>query len=168
MCARGAIVEGGAQSVMTAFNRQGVIYSATNKNLLNNVLRGEWGFQGHITTDGFSKSSLYKTHYEEMFDAGMDFFCLDPGETPAAIQSFVANGDGYMLQCLRNMTKHNVYAAVNSVSVNGLSSNSVVVTVVPWWQTALLAATAVFTIGFVASTALYAVELASDKKRKAE
>ncbi len=164
----GAIVEGGAQSVMTAFNRQGVIYSATNKNLLNNVLRGEWGFQGHITTDGFSKSSLYKTHYEEMFDAGMDFFCLDPGETPAAIQSFVANGDGYMLQCLRNMTKHNVYAAVNSVSVNGLSSNSVVVTVVPWWQTALLAATAVFMIGFMASTALYAVELASDKKRKAE
>ena len=76
------------------------------------------GLHRHITTDGFSKSSLYKTHYEEMFDAGLTFFCLDPGETAAAIQSFIDAGDGYMLQCLRQMTKHNIYVAVNSVSAN--------------------------------------------------
>lgn len=49
----GAFVEGGAQSVMTAFNRIGVVYAAVNVPLLKNVLRGEWGFKGHITTDGF-------------------------------------------------------------------------------------------------------------------
>ena len=162
----GGFAEGGAHSVMTAFNRLGVIYAATDKNLLTNVLRGEWGFKGHITTDGFSKSSLYKVHYEEMFDAGLTFFCLDPGETPAAIQSFVAAGDGYMLQQLRQMTKHNIYAAVNSVSVNGLSSNSIVVTVVPAWQTAMLAATAVFAIGFVVCGALCIAGTFSGKKKE--
>ena len=162
----GGFAEGGANSVMTAFNRLGVTYAATDKNLLTNVLRGEWGFQGHITTDGFSKSSLYKTHYEEMFDAGLTFFCLDPGETPAAIQSFIAAGDGYMLQQLRQMTKHNIYAAVNSVSVNGLSSNSVVVTIVPLWQTAMLAATAVFAVGFVVFGVLCVAGTFSGKKKE--
>jgi len=162
----GGFAEGGANSVMTAFNRLGVIYAATDKNLLTNVLRKEWGFKGHITTDGFSKSSLYKTHYEEMFDAGLTFFCLDPGETPAAMQSFIAAGDGYMLQQLRQMTKHNIYAAVNSVSANGLSSNSVVVTVVPWWQTAMLCATAVFAVGFVVCTAVSAAGIFSGKKKE--
>ena len=121
----------------------------------------------HITTDGFSKSSLYKTHYEEMFDAGLTFFCLDPGETAAAIQSFIDAGDGYMLQCLRQMTKHNIYVAVNSVSANGLSSNSVVVTVVPWWQTAMFSATAVFALGFVVCTVICVVSICKDKKRTA-
>ena len=163
----GAFCEGGANSVMTAFNRLGVIYAATDKALLTDLLRGEWGFEGHITTDGFSKSSLYKTHYEEMFDAGLTFFCLDPGETAAAMLSFIEAGDGYMLQCLRQMTKHNIYAAVNSVSVNGLSSNSIVVTVVPWWQTAMLAATAVFALGFVVCTVICVVSICKDKKRTA-
>lgn len=162
----GAFTEGGAHSVMTAFNRLGVIYAATDKHLLTNVLRDEWGFQGHITTDGFSKSSLYKTHYEEMFDAGLTFFCLDPGETPAAIQGFIAAGDGYMLQQLRQMTKHNIYAAVNSVSANGLSSNSVVVTIVPWWQTAMLTATALFAAGLVVCGALFAAGTFSDRKKE--
>ena len=161
----GGFAVGGANSVMTAFNRLGVIYAATDKALLTDLLRGEWGFEGHITTDGFSKSSLYKTHYEEMFDAGLTFFCLDPGETAAAMLSFIEAGDGYMLQCLRQMTKHNIYAAVNSVSVNGLSSNSIVVTVVPWWQTAMLAATAVFTLGFVVCTVICVASLVSGKKR---
>lgn len=162
----GALAEGGAQSIMTAFNRLGVTYAAADKNLLTNVVRNEWGFRGHITTDGFSKSSLYKTHYEEMFDAGVTFFCLDPGETPAAMQSFIAAGDGYMLQLLRQMTKNNIYAAVNSVSANGLSSNSVVVTVVPWWQTAMLAATAVFALGFVTCGALCVAGIFSGKKKE--
>ncbi len=161
----GAFVEGGANSVMTAFNRIGVIYAATDKTLLTDLLRGEWGFEGHITTDGFSSTSLYKTHYAEMFDAGLTFFCLDSGETTAAIISYIEDGDGYMLQLLRQMTKYNIYAAVNSVSVNGLSSNSVVVTTVPWWQTAMLAVTGISALAFVVCTISCVVNIATSKKR---
>ena len=71
-----------------------------------------------------------------------------------------------MLQQLRQMTKHNIYAAVNSVSVNGLSSNSVVVTIVPLWQTAMLAATAVFAVGFVVFGVLSVAGTFSGKKKE--
>lgn len=161
----GAFVEGGAQSVMTAFNRIGVVYAAVNLPLLTNVLRGEWGFKGHITTDGFSKSSLYKTHYMELITAGVDFLCLDPGETAAAVTAAIDAGDGYIMQQLREATKANVYAAVHSISANGLSSNSIVVNVVPWWETALLAATVIFGIAFIGCT-IASIVMTYGKKNK--
>jgi beta-glucosidase len=162
----GAFAKGGALSTMTAFNRIGVIYCAVNENLLTNVLRGEWGFEGHITTDGFSASSLYKTHYLEMYTAGLDFFCLDSGYNASAIEEAINAGDGNMMRMLRDMAKHNIYAAVHSVSVNGLSSNSVVVTVVPFWQTAMLVATAVFALVFVICVLLCIITMFSGKKSK--
>lgn len=160
----GAFCEGGALSVMTAFNKIGVTYTAANVNLLQNVLRGEWGFKGHVTTDGFTTASKFKNHYMEMVAAGVDYVCLDSGTVAGAVLEAIENGDGYMMECLRNATKRNVYVASRSVAMNGLSSDTVVVTVVPWWQTALLAATAVFAVGFVACTVVFTVDLLGEKK----
>jgi Beta-glucosidase-related glycosidases len=162
----GAFCEGGALSVMTAFNRLGCVYAATSVPLITNVLCGEWAYKGHITTDGFSTSSLYKTHYQEMFTAGIDFFCLDPGETPAAMKAAINSNDGYMLERLRDMTKRNVYAASHTVSMNGLSSNSIVATIVPWWQILILAVTAVSAIGFLICLILSAVGIYGRKKER--
>lgn len=164
----GAFVEGGAQSTMTAFNRIGVVYCAANLPLLNNVLRGEWGFKGHITTDGFSKSSLYKTHYMEMITAGVDFLCLDPGETAAAVTAAIDAGDGYIMQQLREATKANVYAASRSISVNGLSSNSIIVNIVPWWEVVLLVVTAICGIAFIGCTVACVVMTYGKKNKKVE
>lgn len=38
-------------AVMSSFNLIGPIYSGSNPYLLNNVLRGEWGYQGMVLTD---------------------------------------------------------------------------------------------------------------------
>ena len=164
----GAFVEGGAQSVMTAFNRIGVVYAAVNVPLLKNVLRGEWGFKGHITTDGFAKTSTYKTHYMEMITAGVDFLCLDPGETAAAVTAAIDGGDGYIMQQLRRATKANVYAASRSISANGLSSNSIVVNIVPWWEMVLLVVTAICGITFIGCTAACVVMTYGKKNKKVE
>ena len=48
-----AVKEGGAKAVMSAFNYIGTTYTGGNNALLNNVLRGEWGFQGMVLTDYF-------------------------------------------------------------------------------------------------------------------
>lgn len=48
-----AVKEGGAKAVMSSFNYIGTTYSGGNNALLNNVLRGEWGFQGMVLTDYF-------------------------------------------------------------------------------------------------------------------
>lgn len=43
--------EGKSLAVMSSFNWIGTVPSCANNNLLNNVLRGEWGFQGMVETD---------------------------------------------------------------------------------------------------------------------
>lgn len=158
----GALADGNAASVMTAFNRIGVKYAGNNYNLITNVLREEWGFEGHATPDGYS-ANVFKTHYLETIAAGIDYNCLDPSYTETAVIEAIDNGDGYMLECLRRSAKNNVYASVRTVLANGLSTNSIVVTVVPWWKTALLAADAVFALGFVAFAVLTAVWLRPEK-----
>ena len=43
--------EGTSRAVMSSFNWIGTVPSCANNNLLNNVLRGEWGFVGMVETD---------------------------------------------------------------------------------------------------------------------
>ena len=43
--------EGTSQAVMSSFNWIGTVPSCANSNLLNNVLRDEWGFVGMVETD---------------------------------------------------------------------------------------------------------------------
>jgi hypothetical protein len=96
----------------------------------------------------------------------LNFYCLDPGENAAAVKAAIDDGDGQILQTLRARCKDNIYIMTRSVSVNGLSSNSTVITVVPAWQTALIVANFVFALGTVVFTVLCAVAVCSDRKRK--
>ena len=46
-----AVVEGGAMSVMTAYNKVNVYYCSENDHLNNEILRDEWGFKGFTVSD---------------------------------------------------------------------------------------------------------------------
>ena len=46
-----AVVEGGAMSVMTAYNKVNGYYCSENAHLNNEILRGEWGFKGMTVSD---------------------------------------------------------------------------------------------------------------------
>lgn len=46
-----AIKEGNPTSVMCAYNKINGIYCSENSNLLNNILRKEWGFKGLVVSD---------------------------------------------------------------------------------------------------------------------
>ena len=46
-----AIREGGAMSVMPAYNKVNGDYCSENEHLLNEILRGEWGFKGMTVSD---------------------------------------------------------------------------------------------------------------------
>ena len=48
---RKAVVDGGAWSVMGAYNRYGRQHCCHNERLLNEILRGEWGFDGVVVSD---------------------------------------------------------------------------------------------------------------------
>lgn len=55
-------------ALMTSFNRLGVTWTGGHYNLITNVLRGEWGFNGFIITD--ANSYLGRMDARQMIEAG--------------------------------------------------------------------------------------------------
>lgn len=147
----GPMCKGGALGIMTGFNRIGCTYVSVHPELLTGVLKTEWNFKGHLTTDAGSNS--YKSHALEQLVAGIDYTCWNTEVD--TIRNAINEGDGYILQCLRQSAKHNLYAASRSVSVNGLSSNSYVVQIIPGWQIALVAAAIGLTAAAVICLVVY-------------
>ena len=59
---RKAIQEGGAYSIMSAYNGLNGIPASLNRFLLTNVLRDEWGFDGYVITDCGAINFAYTMH----------------------------------------------------------------------------------------------------------
>ncbi len=57
-----AVREGGAQSVMASYNEIDGVPSHVNRWLLDDVLRGEWGFQGMVVADYEAINQLVSRH----------------------------------------------------------------------------------------------------------
>lgn len=57
------VLDAGALSVMTSYNSLDGIPCTSNKELLTNVLRKEWGFNGFVVSDLFSIDGLSGTHH---------------------------------------------------------------------------------------------------------
>ncbi len=58
-----AVVEAGVQSVMASYNEIDGIPAHVNHWLLGDVLRGEWGFQGFVASDGYGIHQLISEHH---------------------------------------------------------------------------------------------------------
>lgn len=170
----GAIVEGKTYSVMGAFNRIGCLYANYSYALLTNILRNEWGFEGHVTPDAVA-GSLYKQNWPLAIAAGTDYFCYNGllsamggtgDDVIVGMTKAIENGDGYALESLRNATKNNVNAYLHTNTVNGLSSNSKIVISTPWWEYALYVLIGVFSILTVVSFVVYVYLMLQERGKK--
>ena len=47
------VKDGGANGIMSAFNRVGAVWAGANHALITDLLRGEWGFHGTVITDWY-------------------------------------------------------------------------------------------------------------------
>ncbi len=59
---RAAVVEGGAYSVMSAYNRYLGESASASPFLLQDILRGRWGFPGYVVSDCGAISDIYRYH----------------------------------------------------------------------------------------------------------
>ncbi|MBS1804096.1 MAG: glycoside hydrolase family 3 C-terminal domain-containing protein [Acidobacteria bacterium] len=59
---RATIVEGKADSIMCAYNRVDNIPACANKMLLGDILRGDWHFNGFVTSDCGAISDFYESY----------------------------------------------------------------------------------------------------------
>ena len=77
-----AVREGGSLGIMTSYNRMNGVYCAENRQLLQDILRDEWGFEGFVVTDWFAGFTT-----EGAANAGLD---LEMPAPPRGYGKFLA------------------------------------------------------------------------------
>lgn len=60
---KACVMEGKAQSVMSAYNALNGIPCSANTRLLTDILRGEWGFDGYVVSDCGAISDIHLNHH---------------------------------------------------------------------------------------------------------
>ena len=87
---RMAVQQGGARSIMSAYNWINGRPSSANPELLSGILRDEWGFDGYVIADW---GSIY-TSAAQAINAGLDLeMPHTPGKFPAELPAAVAGGE---------------------------------------------------------------------------
>lgn len=165
----GALRKGKVNAVMSAFSRQGVKYTSSCNELNVNVLRGEWGFKGHVITDASSGATTgYKSHYTTSITTGTNTYCLDGSAVGGSViaKSIRDNDDGYLLEQLRLAAKNTSYALSRSATINGLTANTRIVLVTPVWQILTYVAMGFFILTAIASLAMFSVSKIKTSKKK--
>ncbi|HIV63603.1 MAG TPA: hypothetical protein H9693_02440 [Firmicutes bacterium] len=128
-----AVKDGGATGVMNAFNRIGTTWCGHHSNLQQNVLRGEWGFIGCIITDNAGLEAYMDI--KAGLQAGTDLW-MNSSESRYIIDGYAS--DPQIMTYVRNASHNILYSVANSVAMNGLSSNSRVVSIIPLWNVWLI------------------------------
>ena len=104
-----SVKEGGAQAVMSSFNYIGYTYAGASNNLLNTVLRDEWGFKGFVLTDYFGGYGYQNADQE------------------------IRNGNDSMLATTK-ITNHITDKSATSVKAMRTAAHNILYTTVNGWQ----------------------------------
>ena len=151
----GAVKDGGG-SVMSSFNRVGVVWSGANRNLMTGILRDEWGLEGGAITD----CSVYAIYMDYRYGvlAGQDLW---DGHGMGMSSLDGLNNDPAIVTAVQQAAKNIAYNYTHSHAMNVGSAEIIPIT--PWWQLALYGIAACFGV----LTALFLV-LAIVTKKKAK
>ncbi|MCD8295344.1 MAG: glycoside hydrolase family 3 C-terminal domain-containing protein [Clostridia bacterium] len=159
---QGGMEDANGLAVMVAFNRIGPMNACHSQGMLKQIMRGEWGYKGLISTDmmndcyyfnpesivmatvtqvaDFSTNDSYisATNSYNMSDASWSYLTINKVKV-----------DNNLVTQAREDMKYQLYAFANS-AVRGVETESVT----PWWEAALIAVIAVsatlFAVGAVA------------------
>lgn len=146
----------GASGVMLAFNRMGLHWSGMQKGLCTNFLRAECGMRGIVVTDMWYGTATPYMNIAAMLTAGAN---LVDGAVPQEDLDASRPGSGHadVGWGVRESMHRILYAVVHSNAMNGISSDTIIERITPWWQTALvviqvtLGAATVLSIGWAAA-----------------
>lgn len=134
-----SVKEGVAQAVMSSFNYIGYTYAGASSNLLQTVLRGEWGFKGFVLTDYFGGYGYQNADQEVR--AGNDSMLAT-----TKITNHITDKSATSVKAMRQAAHNILYTAANSWQY----ANGEPKVATPIWKTAMYVAwgvTAVLVIG---------------------
>ena len=148
--------------VMTGMNRLGAKWTG-GQGFCNTVLRAEYGMKGYVVSD-YNSSRVYMSPIQGVL-YGNDL----PDGNPAGGKGgkdydgndirFASYETGYgeLAWAMRTAAKNILYTVVNSNAMNGITGNTVIINVTPWWQIAVPVVTRVAQVAFIWAAALYGV-----------
>lgn len=152
-----SVKEGGAQAVMSSFNYIGYTYAGASNNLLNTVLRDEWGFKGFVLTDYFGGYG-YQNADQEIRNGN------DSMLATTKITNHITDKSATSVKAMRTAAHNILYTAANSWQY--ADGEPKVAT--PIWKTAMYVAWGVTAILVIALEALAIKRYMDRKKAKAE
>ena len=124
---------GDAHAVMVSWSFIGIKWSGENSNLLNTVLRDEWGFEGFTLTDFFRNNGHGFMNADAALAKGVDAMLSTYAGGPNVVQNpDAASSVKYMRQACKNV----MYTVVNSWMYEEDGVN----TSMPIWQRAVIGA----------------------------
>ena len=164
---QGAYEDKGALGIMTSFSRIGATPVNGHIGLLKNILRGEWGFKGLMSTDMMNSAGYFRP--EMIIASGVTQIAdFSTNETMQQVTStwnymtseLVQKNPGFVALA-REAMKYQLYAFANS-EVASVSFEKVT----PWWETAMNAAQYGFLGLGILSCLLYLVSSMKKKEEK--
>ena len=161
------IVNADAKCVMTAFNRLGAQWAGAYTELLTDWLRGEAGMEGFAVTDMYDDTYMVKAN--EVV-AGNDIPDNYVGDDISQFAAYGPNGttpNAAVAQALRTSSKRVLYTVLHSRGMDGISSNTQIVSVTPWWQMTLNVVQWTLTGLTALALILLLLDMAPRKKKKA-
>ena len=129
--------KGGVLAAMGIYGRQGLTYSPSCEALNKGVARDEWGFKGHLITD--AAVTDYASHFIDQLMGYTDMICFDfDGVSGTAVLEYIEeSNDGDVLLRMRDAVKNTVYVFNQSAAMNGLTTETRIETITPFWITTL-------------------------------
>lgn len=125
------VKDGDAHAVMVSWSFIGIKWAGENYNLINTVLRDEWGFEGFCLTDFFRNNGHGFMNADAALANGVDAMLSTYAGGPNVVQdSDNASSVKYMRQACKNM----MYTVVNS----WVYEEDGVDTGMPVWQKAII------------------------------
>ena len=152
-----SVKEGGAQAVMSSFNYIGYTYAGASNNLLNTVLRDEWGFKGFVLTDYFGGYG-YQNGDQEIRNGN------DSMLATTKITNHITDKSATSVKAMRTAAHNILYTAANGWQY--ADGEPKVAT--PIWKTAMYVAWGVTAVLVIALEALAIKRYMNRKKAKAE
>ncbi|MCX6080001.1 MAG: glycoside hydrolase family 3 C-terminal domain-containing protein [Chloroflexi bacterium] len=104
---KAVVQEAGIGSVMASYNEINGIPSHINTWLLKDILRGEWGFDGFVISDGWGVDDLYRLH------------SVASDESDAALQAFSSGVDMELGRCFKHLAKAVESGQLNMATLDG-------------------------------------------------
>lgn len=151
--------QGNANGVMMAYTRWGTTWSGGNKNLVTNIMRGEWGSNGKSITDNVL--TTYVNGVDGIL-AGTSYF--------DAMMSYVIDllpeyeDDPVVVAAMREACHHNLYALVNSCGFNGVGADTTITVTRPTVITICMILACGFSFLFCVSVVMWILRKRKFKK----